>query len=114
MTSIRRALVAALAVVAVLALGAPAASAQAVPPIGGISPPQWYGPWGTAPAGPCAVPSVQGQGSTGRISTQVCQGVGGPTFVGPQIGQVASVIGPVIIGPTAIETINVSGGNSSG
>jgi hypothetical protein len=42
----------------------------------------------------------------------VCQGTG-LSFVGPAIGQIATVIGPTIIGPAVIGNVTVSAGSSS-
>ena len=49
--------------------------------------------------------------STGGTENEICQGGGGLAFVGPAIGQVATVIGPTIIGPSQTGTVVVSPGN---
>jgi hypothetical protein len=43
----------------------------------------------------------------------VCTGAPGLTFIGPAIGQVASVIGPTIIGPSVIGNLVVAAGNGA-
>jgi hypothetical protein len=59
--------------------------------------------------GPCSRPTAQGQGGTGTAGQQVCQ-LDGLSFIGPAIGQVATVIGPTIIGPVANVNVAVSAG----
>jgi hypothetical protein len=49
--------------------------------------------------------------STGGTENQICQGGGGLVFVGPAVGQVATVVGPTIIGPSQVGTVVVSPGN---
>ena len=49
--------------------------------------------------------------STGGTENEICQGGGGLAFVGPAIGQVATVVGPTIIGPSQVGTVVVSPGN---
>jgi hypothetical protein len=62
-------------------------------------------------AGPCGISvGPQGQAGTGGTSYQNCLGAG-LVFNGPSIGQVASVIGPTIIGPGVAATVVVSAGN---
>jgi hypothetical protein len=121
MMPLRTPLIAALAATAALAVGAPAAGASAVPiptalagfpfagfpatPIAGLS------TLGTSAAGPCgAAVANEGQARTGGTSTQACVGAG-LSFIGPQIGQVATVIGPTIITPAFVGVSIVSGGN---
>jgi hypothetical protein len=61
--------------------------------------------------GACSTASpFDGQGRVGGINNQVCMGAG-LSFVGPAIGQVASVIGPTIIGPAVVGISVVSAGN---
>jgi hypothetical protein len=120
MLPLRRSLVAVLVAIAALAASAPAAGASttagyrlAFPgvlpgnqgfPLGGGGP-------SNAAAGPCgyAVGSEE-QGRTGGNFNQVCAGTG-LTFIGPSIGQVASVIGPTIIGPASIGVATTSAGS---
>jgi hypothetical protein len=66
----------------------------------------------TSAAGPCGSATGQvAQGSFGITSAQLCN-PGGLTFIGPAIGQIASVIGPTIISPSAADNmIVVSAGN---
>ena len=49
--------------------------------------------------------------STGGTENEICQGGGGLAFVAPAIGQVATVVGPTIIGPSQVGTVVVSPGN---
>jgi hypothetical protein len=65
-----------------------------------------------APFGPdsCAGYSMAGQGGTAGTENKICQG-SGLVFVGPSVGQIATVIGPTIIGPAVIGTTVVSAGN---
>jgi hypothetical protein len=133
MTRLRRTLVGALAATAALAGSAPAASAStfAMP---SFTMPSFTTPSFTTPsfpwagfsgvgatlagnptnAGACAsTPGPQGQGATGGTTATVCQGTG-LSFVGPAVGQVATVIGPTIIGPAVIGSVIVSAGNAAG
>jgi hypothetical protein len=117
--SARRALLAALAVTAALVIGAPAAGASTLParsvpasflgtPVGGATVPGLAGV--TVPSSTCGTATVDGQGRTGGTASEVCTGAG-LTFVGPAIGQIASVMGPTIIGPAVIGTSVQSAGN---
>ena len=93
MKSIRKTAVATMGAVALTALAAPAANAEF--PIGVGT------PGGAAPTGsPCslAVGSIA-VGPPGTPLQQVCAGAGNLTFIGPATGQIASVVGPTIIGP---------------
>jgi hypothetical protein len=49
--------------------------------------------------------------STGGTENEICQGGGGIAFVAPAVGQVATVVGPTIIGPSQTGTVVVSPGN---
>lgn len=91
--SIRKMAVAALGAVAVTAPVAPVANAQ-VPAIIGVP-----GAAGTI-GSPCSLPAGSiAVGPTGAPLQQICAGVGNLAFIAPTIGQVASVVGPTIIGP---------------
>jgi hypothetical protein len=57
----------------------------------------------------CSSRSAEQQGATAGTETKVCQG-GGLVFVGPAVGQVATVIGPTVIGPAQVSAV-VSAGN---
>jgi hypothetical protein len=118
----RRAFLALLAVTAALGLGAPAAGASTLP---AWTAPAWTG--GTpataggfpgADAGfqavaPCGhATNGVGQSDVGGTQSQACLG-SGLVFVGPAIGQVASVIGPTIIGPAVVGTSIASAGNAA-
>lgn len=62
-------------------------------------------------AGNCSPPTIgQGQGSPGGNSHTICQGAG-LIYIGPAVGQIATVIGPTVIGPAVIGASNVSAGN---
>jgi hypothetical protein len=104
-----KALLAALALCGVLAGVPQAASAQGVPSFpagGGIG----VGvPSAGLGASPCGTAVAGGQGSPSAPA--VC--AGGLSFVGPTIGQIASVIGPTIISPAVVGTsvIVASGSN---
>jgi hypothetical protein len=89
--------------IAVLVVGAPAAGATTSTPTGGLALP------GNAP-GPCASISNEAQGSTGGTAASVCQG-SGLSFVGPAVGQVATIMGPTIISPGFVGTVILSAGN---
>jgi hypothetical protein len=97
---LRTPLLAALAVSAVLGVGAPAAGAI---------------PLGTAGAIPLAVPAcvtatTEGQGRVGGVANQSCVGAGGLSFIGPS-SAISTVIGPTIITPAFTGVVVVSGGN---
>ena len=93
MRSIRKTAVATLGALALTASAVPAANAQV--PIG------LGAPGGAATNGsPCSLPAGSiGVGPTGSPLEQVCAGFGNLAFVGPTIGQIATVVGPTIIGP---------------
>jgi hypothetical protein len=63
--------------------------------------------------GLCGASVAGGGGTTGYTASQNCLG-SGLVFVGPAIGQIASVIGPTIISPGFTGTVNVSAGNITG
>jgi hypothetical protein len=125
MMPVRKALVTALAVAAALAVGAPAASATtAATPLPTAWAPTAFGgfpdmPIGTpsgagiGTAGLCgSATGNEGQGRTGGNDTQVCMG-SGLSFIGPSVGQIATVIGPTIISPAVVGTSVVSAGNAT-
>ena len=89
---------AAFAVIVGLSVGVPAlkASADVVTPL-------------PAGAGNCSSSSNSGQGGTAGTENRICQG-GGLVFVAPAVGQVATVVGPTIIGPSQVGTVIVSPG----
>ena len=116
-----RAIAAALAPTAALGIGAPAASA-ALPAYGG--PGVGAGGTGVRVGVPGAAGSQaalglcpssfgpNGQGPVAGTLATICTGAG-LSFIGPAIGQVASVLGPTIIGPAVIGNVVVSAGNGA-
>ena len=107
----RKRVAAAFAATAALAVGVPVtgASAQALPAAPGL----WTAglPTGIGQdAAACGSAVTDGQGQTAGNETKVCLG-SGLSFVGPAIGQVATVMGPTIIGPATIGASAVSAGN---
>jgi hypothetical protein len=100
--AIRTSFFAALAVSAALVVGAPAAGARTFhgrsdptrldgTAAGGVS------LAGEIVTGPCGLTTAgQGQGGTGNIDNQVCQGGAGVSYIGTDIGQIATIIGPTI------------------
>jgi hypothetical protein len=57
----------------------------------------------------CSSHTAEQQGATAGTESKVCQG-GGLVFVGPAVGQVATVMGPTVIGPAQVSAV-VSAGN---
>jgi hypothetical protein len=108
MTHTRKTLAWVLAAAAALATAAPEAGAYTFPSLAGDP------PVGTIATGATSCGSATGQveqGSFGITSAQLCN-PGGLTFIGPAIGQIASVIGPTIISPAVVgNAIVVSAGN---
>src|SRR5258708_17072120 len=94
-----------LAVTGVLAIGgsvagAGAASAAGLPLFDGVP--------GGAEA--CSNTNVEGQGATAGTENKICQG-SGLTFIGPSLGQAATMVGPTFVGTPLIGTSVVSAGN---
>jgi hypothetical protein len=106
MRFIRPRLLAVAATLAVFAVAAPVSSASA-----------WSWPFDTpnfdtiggqiGPMG-CGVNAPAGVGTAGGTTGESCGAV--LSFVGPAIGQVATVIGPTIIGGVVLAPISVSAG----
>jgi hypothetical protein len=109
-------IVAAVAVIAALAAGAAPAGASTVPSArfafapglaGAAATPLFQalpvGIGGNAPSpGGCNTPIAgEGQGATGGVQNSACMGTG-LSFIGPSIGQIASVMGPTNIGATIV------------
>jgi hypothetical protein len=120
MISIRPRIAAAIAAVAALAVGAQPAAASATTPVpvpgllGGGLPALGTGAFGHGPfGGPCGTAVVQGQGATAGTESKICVGAG-LVFVAPAIGQIATVIGPTIIGPAAVGSVVTSAGAVAG
>jgi hypothetical protein len=102
-----RRLLALSAAVAVLALAAPVSGASAAfTPIG--MPGVGQGGQANAPGGCVGANAPSGIGDAGATSNQICGA--GLVFVGPSIGQVATAIGPTVIGSTVAAPITVSPG----
>jgi hypothetical protein len=106
MRFIRRHLLAVAATMGVLAVAAPVSSASIftwpaglpdINTVGGQS-----GPLG------CGSNAPAGNGPAGGTTGQACGSV--LSFIGPAVGQVATVIGPTIIGATVLAPITVSAG----
>jgi len=99
--------------------GMPAAASAATLPswsfpasVNGFAPPLGDGGIGSR-NGACGSSSgAEGQGGTGGTNAYTCVGAG-LVFVGPAIGQIASVIGPTIIGPAVVGAVNVSAGDAA-
>src|SRR5581483_12142361 len=92
---------AALAAMSFFAGPLPAAVAQFFPGAGGLG-----GPCGDTQGG-------DGQGAVGGNTYEVCQG-SGSVMIGPAIGQIATVRGPVVTGTANVGAVNVSAGNVAG
>jgi hypothetical protein len=106
----RTPLAAALALVA-LAVGAPAAGAITWPTFAGVpsTAPGGLSLPGNA-SGPCGTISNEGQGRAGGNEASVCQGAG-LAFIGPSVGQLATIIGPTIMSPGFVGTVILTTGN---
>ena len=116
MKRLRSHFVGALAATATLAVGAPAAGASTLPS-GQLSTPTAFAPYPGTPIG-AALPggacgnAVVGEalGRTGGNDIEACVGAG-LSFIGPSIGQIATVIGPTTISPAVVGGSIVSAGN---
>jgi hypothetical protein len=121
-----RPIVAALAAIAVLALGPSQASATTYPiaqsalpgdvASGAVAPLFGAVPIGVvgnaATPGACGTTTgVEGQGGTAN-ENRVCMGAG-LSFIGPSVGQIATVQGPTIIGTAVIGTQIVAAGDAA-
>jgi hypothetical protein len=104
-TTARRRLAALAATVAALALAGPvsATSADVVPP-GGVA----QGGQANGPSGCMDANAPSGVGDAGATVNQIC-GVD-LVFVGPSIGQLASTVGPTVIGSTILAPVTVAAG----
>ncbi|HWE12529.1 MAG TPA: hypothetical protein VG365_03405 [Solirubrobacteraceae bacterium] len=56
----------------------------------------------------CAANTPSGNGPAGGTTNQACGSV--LSFIGPSVGQIATVVGPTIIGATVLAPITVSAG----
>jgi hypothetical protein len=102
MRSTRTRLAAVAATTAALALAAPVGSAGAQVP-GDVVPVEGL------PGGCPSTISPSGIGDAGATQSQVCGAA--LSFVGPSVGQVATVIGPTIIGGVVNAPVMVSAGS---
>jgi hypothetical protein len=91
------------AAIAAVAVAAPVSGARAEVVPGGFAQGGQV-----APAGCVGSNAPSGIGDAGASSNQICGAV--LVFVGPSIGQVATSIGPTIIGSTVAAPITVSAG----
>jgi hypothetical protein len=117
------AICAVLAITAAVGVGVPAAAAgaSATPatteglPIAGL--PVLGGPAGAGGgqlSGACGTSTgPSGQGGTAGTIAEVCAS-SGLTFVEPAVGQVASVIGPTVIGPAVVVSVTSAGNGAVG
>jgi hypothetical protein len=103
-SSSRRRLLALPAAMAALAVAAPVSDARAAVVPGGVA----QGGQANAPSGCVDANAPSGVGDAGATVNQIC-GVA-LVFVGPSIGQIATAMGPTIIGSTIVAPITVSAG----
>ena len=107
MTFIRRRLLAVAALVAAMAICAPLASAgAAVGPLG-FPAGTFAAAYPAAPAGCVGPYGPSGVGDAGATESQACGGTV-VAFIGPAIGQVASAMGPTVIGSVVNAPITVT------
>ncbi|MEA2381512.1 MAG: hypothetical protein QOH72_1483 [Solirubrobacteraceae bacterium] len=107
----RRSPLAAALAVAVLAVTAPAAGAETWPSFAAA--PSIVPGAATLPGnavGPCGTVSEEGQGRASGNEASVWQGAG-LAFIGPSVGQIATVIGPAIISPGYVGTVITTAGS---
>ena len=104
LSSGRRRLLALSAAMAAMAVAAPVSGATAAIVPGVVA----QGGQANAPAGCTGSNAPSGVGDAGATVNQICGA--GLVFVGPSIGQVATVIGPTIIGSTVAAPVTVSPG----
>jgi hypothetical protein len=108
---LRRTSVAAAAAIAALAVGAPVAGAFTWPPSAGFPAVSAAVPAAAGQAvGPCGTISDEGQGRASGNEASVCQG-SGLAFIGPSVGQLATIVGPTIISPGFVGTVILTTGN---
>jgi hypothetical protein len=93
---------------AALAVAGPVSGATAAFPPIGVPGAVGQGGQANAPSGCVGANAPSGIGDAGATSNQICGA--GLVFVGPSIGQVATAIGPTIIGSTIVAPITVSPG----
>jgi hypothetical protein len=89
---------------AALAVAAPVPGARAAIVPGGLV----QGGQANGPSGCVGSSAPSGVGDAGATVNQICGA--GLVFVGPSIGQIATAIGPTIIGSTVVAPITVSPG----
>jgi hypothetical protein len=106
----RRTPLAAALAVAALAVGAPAAGASTFPASAGLPSIPAALPLPGNAVGACGTVSQEGQGRVSGNESSICQGPG-LAFVGPSVGQVATVMGPTILSPGYAGAVIVTTGN---
>jgi hypothetical protein len=116
MKRLRSHFVGALAAAAALAAGPPAAGASTASS-GEFPVATGFAPYPDAAIGGNVIPGACGnavagenQGRTGGNDIEACVGAG-LSFIGPSIGQIATVIGPTTISPAVVGGSIVSAGN---
>ncbi|MCW3064276.1 MAG: hypothetical protein JWN32_1448 [Solirubrobacterales bacterium] len=99
-----RRLLALSAAMAALAVAAPVSGARAALVPGGVG----QGGQANAPSGCVGSNAPSGVGDAGATTNQICGAA--LVFVGPSAGQIATAIGPTIIGSTILAPITVTPG----
>jgi hypothetical protein len=111
MRLIRKRIVAAASIAGVLAVAAPVSSASAAvfPLAGGLPTVSAIGGNQIGTAGCVGTNRPSFGGNAGSTSNQTCGAL--LSFNGPSIGQIASVIGPTVIGASVLAPVTVSAGS---
>ena len=110
-----RALAVALLATCALACQSAAASADQAGAFlpGGLGPAGALGLNTAVPIGACNSGDAGGQGSGGIADPHNCLG-SGLVFNGPMIGQIATIIGPTVIGPAVVTVVQAGGSVGAG
>jgi hypothetical protein len=114
MRCIRRRVLAVAATIGVFAAAAPLASASIFtsPTTWPVGLPGSYAAGGQTGSYGCGSNAPAGVGPAGGTVVQSCGTV--LSFIGPSTGQIASVVGPTIIGSTVLAPVTVSAGPVAG
>jgi hypothetical protein len=104
MSPVRRVLLPLYSVLTAIALASPVSDARAALVPGGVA----QGGQANAPSGCVGSNAPSGVGDAGATVNQICGA--DLVFVGPSVGQVATAIGPTIIGSVVAAPITVSPG----